>query len=98
MDKRRQTWAPPRGIRLLEFRDRPKQPYAVQWRVAGARKTKTFPTKEAQLGFAKALAGDLKTNGLSALRLNADEARDWRAFRALVGVDTDLTAVAACWA
>lgn len=100
MDKRRQTkaggWEPPRGIRFVTFQDRPK-PYGVQWRSDGKRKTKVFPTREKQIGFAKELSGVTKTHGLAALRLDEGEARDWRAFRAVVGGNTDLQAVAACW-
>lgn len=91
-------WTPPRGIRFVTFPERPDRPYGVQWRVQGQRKTKTFPTKEQQMAFAKSLAGDVKRDGLAALRLNADEAREWRAFRAIVGANTDLALVAECWA
>lgn len=98
MSKRRQTtWEPPRGIRLVLFPHRPDRPHGVQWRLEGRRKTKTFPTREQQIDFAKSLAGDVKRDGLAALRLNPDEVREWRAFRALVGPDADLDAVAACW-
>ncbi len=90
-------WAPPRGIRLIAFAHRPDRPYGVQWRIDGQRKTKTFQTQEKQIEFAKALAGDTKRDGLAALRLNTDEAREWRAFRALIGADANLEAVAACW-
>jgi hypothetical protein len=82
---------------LVQFPQRPDRPHGVQWRVEGRRKTKTFPTREHQITFAKSLAGDLKRDGLAALRLNADEVREWRAFRALIGPDVDLSAVAACW-
>ena len=98
MSKRRQTeWQPPRGIRFVSFPNRPDRPHGVQWRVDGERKTKTFPTREQQIAFAQSLAGDVKRDGLAALRLNPDEVRQWRAFRALIGADTDLAAVAACW-
>jgi integrase len=90
-------WSPPRGIRLVSFPQRPDRPHGVQWRLKGQRKTKTFPTKEAQIAFAKSLAGDVKKDGLAAFRLNSDEVREWRSFRTLVGLDTDLAAVAACW-
>jgi site-specific recombinase XerC len=69
----------------------------VQWRIEGRRKTKTFETVEKQIGFAKTLAGDAKQNGLAAFRLDEGEVREWRAFRAMVGPDADLAAVAACW-
>jgi hypothetical protein len=65
--------------------------------VDGRRKTKTFKTAEKQIDFAKTLAGDVKQNGLAAFRLDEGEAREWRAFRAMVGPDADLAAVAACW-
>eukprot|EP01035_Chromulina_nebulosa_P068835 gene68835-94334_t len=56
MNKPRQTeWAPPRGITFVSFPKRPEQPYGVQWRLDGKRKTKTFPTREAQINFAKSL-------------------------------------------
>jgi len=97
MDKPRQTWSPPRGITLVAFPTRPAQPYGVQWRVDGRRKTKTFPTREKQIDFAKGLAGAAKEDGLAAFRLDGSEAREWRAFRALIGPDADLAAVAACW-
>lgn len=98
MSKPRQTdWQPPRGITLVPFPLRPARPYGVQWRIDGKRKTKTFPTKEKQIDFAKALSGDAKQNGLTAFRLDEGEAREWRAFRAMVGADADLAAVAACW-
>jgi len=97
MSKQRQTrWQPPRGISLVDFPNRPSS-YGVQWRVDGKRKTKTFPTAERQLDFAKALAGDAKRHGVAAYRLDEGEAREWRAFRAMVGEDADLAAVAACW-
>ncbi len=107
MRKRRQTegeaeatgsrWSPPRGITLVSFPGRPNQPYGVQWRLAGKRKTKTFPTVEKQLAFAKGLAADVKQNGVAAYRLDEDEAREWRAFRAMIGPDVSLEAVAQCW-
>lgn len=97
MRKQRQTrWQPPRGITLVQFPHRPS-PYGVQWRIDGRRKTKTFPTAERQLEFARALAGDAKRNGVAAYRLDEQEAREWRAFRATIGEDADLRAVAACW-
>ena len=98
MSKPRQTkWEPPRGISLISFSQRPAQPYGVQWRVDGKRKTKTFKTREKQIEFAKGLAGAHKKDGLAAFRLDEGEAREWRAFRALIGADADLDAVAACW-
>jgi hypothetical protein len=108
MDKPRQTlagvettprvqWEPPRGIVFVEFPNRPKHPYGVQWRVDGKRKTKCFPTKQKQIDFARAMAGDVKRDGLAALRLNTDEAREWRSFRATIGQDADLEAVARHW-
>jgi hypothetical protein len=104
MAKPRQTerpapkdWQPPRGITFLHFPKRPAQPYAVQWRVDGKRKTKTFTTVEKRLQFAQELAGAAKDHGLAALRLGEGEVHEWRAFRAVIGVEADLTAVAACW-
>jgi integrase len=98
MNKPRQTqWSPPRGITLVNFPLRPNKPHGVQWRFNGQRKTKLFPTKEAQILFAKDLAGARKSHGLAAFKLDDSEVREWRAFRAIVGAETDLGAVAACW-
>jgi len=69
----------------------------VQWRVDGKRKTRTFKTPAKQVEFAQSLAGDVKRDGLAALRLNPSEAREWRAFRAMIGTTTDLDAVARHW-
>jgi hypothetical protein len=96
-EKKSKDWQPPRGITLLHFPKRPNQPFAVQWRIDGRRKTKTFATKEKRLQFAQQLAGAGKDHGLAAYRLNEGEAREWRAFRAMIGEGTDLKAVAACW-
>ena len=93
----RKGWTPPRGITLVSFPQRPARPYGVQWRVDGKRKTKTFPTIEKQLDFAKGLADDAKRHGTAAYRLDESEARDWRAFRAMVGEGADLQAIAAVW-
>ena len=93
--KQRETvW--PRGIRLYAVPSRPKRPHAVQWRVDGEAKTKTFKTVEAQETFARSLAGDLKQGGVAALRLDESEAREWRAFRADIG-NAPLASVLACW-
>jgi integrase len=80
----------------VAFPDRPAT-HGVQWRIDGKRKTKVFPTRERQIAFAKELAGEAKTHGLANLRLDEDETRDWRAFRATIGDDADLQSVAACW-
>jgi hypothetical protein len=90
-------WQPPRGIRLFDLPNRPDAPKAVQWRVDGKRKTKTFATAEKQIEFARELAGAAKDHGLDAFRLNPDEAREWRAFRAELGADVPLASVLACW-
>ena len=87
----------PRGIRLILRTDRPRQ-FAIQWRVDGQRKTKAFKTREEQVIFARELAGGVKRDGLSAYRLNHNEAREWRAFRATIGAETNLDHVASCWA
>jgi site-specific recombinase XerD len=89
-------WSPPRGITFVSFPKRPEQPYGVQWRLAGKRKTKTFPSREAQTNFAKSLAGDLKRDGLAALRLDPEEARQWRHFRAEIG-EANLDDVLRVW-
>jgi site-specific recombinase XerD len=80
----------------VEFLARPNRQYGVQWRIDRKRKTKTFPTREAQLNFAKSLAGDLKRDGLAALRLNPEEARQWRHFRAELG-EANLDDVLRVW-
>lgn len=89
-------WTPPRGIRLIELANCPLSPFAVQWRVDGKRKTKTFPTKEARETFASTLARDVKLHGVTAYRLNEDEARAWRSFVARVG-DANLEDIANHW-
>lgn len=94
--KRQAPWEPPRGITFVEFSARPQRPYGVQWRIEGKRKTKTFPTREKQIDFAKSLAGDAKRDGLAAFRLNTDEARQWRQFRADIG-DANLEEVVRVW-
>ena len=100
MHKQRQTkaweWRPPRGIRFVTFSNRPAS-HGVQWRVDSKRKTKFFTTRERQIAFAKELAGEAKNHGLANLRLDEHETRDWRAFRAMIGDDADLKAVANCW-
>ena len=90
-------WQPPRGIRLLEMPGCPNQPFGVQWRQDGRRKTKSFRSAEAQVGFAKALAADARNIGTAAFRLDESEAREWRAFVAQLGQDASLPAVLACW-
>ncbi len=86
----------PRGIRLIGRPDRPSK-FGVQWRVGGQRKTKVFETREDQVVFARQLAGGVKRDGLMAYRLNEDETRQWRAFRATIGPSANLDDVARCW-
>ena len=86
----------PRGIRLIDRPDRPSK-FGVQWRVDGQRKTKVFETREDQVVFARQLAGGVKRDGLMAYRLNEDETRQWRAFRATIGPSANLDDVARCW-
>jgi hypothetical protein len=99
-DSKRQTpadgWTPPRGIRIIEIPGRPL-PWGCQWRVTGQRKTKSFASRSKAETFARSLAGEVKREGVAAYRLNEDEAREWRAFRATIGEGTDLRAVAAHW-
>ncbi|HEY1122709.1 MAG TPA: hypothetical protein VGE67_13955 [Haloferula sp.] len=95
-EAKNKRWEPPRGIRFIDFEDRPSQPYGVQWRVEKKRKTKTFATREAQITFAKALAGAAKREGLAAFKLDPDETKAWRAFRADIG-DASLEDVLRCW-
>ncbi len=102
-NRKRQTaanagkWIPPRGIRLFDLSDRPKFPKAVQWRIDGRRRTKSFATVEEQVAFARDLAGAAEEHGAAAFRLNPDEAREWRAFRAQLGSGVALESVLACW-
>ncbi|MSU65313.1 MAG: hypothetical protein EXS38_04250 [Opitutus sp.] len=79
------------------FSNRPANPYGVQWRLDGKRKTKSIATREKQIAFAKALAGDAKRDGLAAFRLDESAAREWRAFRAQIGADANLDEVARHW-
>lgn len=74
--KKTRKWVPPRGIRLFAIPNRPENPFGVQWRVDGKAKTKTFATKEAQVEFAKSLAGDVREVGVAAFRLDESEARE----------------------
>lgn len=95
-EKKGKRWTPPRGIRLIDIPQRPQRPYGVQYRVDGQRRTKTFETREEQVKFAQTLAGDVRRDGVAALRLNPDEAREWRAFRAELG-NADLAEVLRVW-
>lgn len=95
-NQRQPNFKLPRGILLLYRENRPS-PHMVQYRVNGERRFKAHATKEEAVQFAKNLAGNLKRDGLAAYRLDADEARAWRAFRAEIGEDADLKAVAAIW-
>jgi site-specific recombinase XerD len=88
-------FVPPRGIRLVTLANRPR-PYGVSWRVEGRQKWKSFRTVEAQIQFARGMAGELRAGGVAALRLDPDEARAWRAFRADLG-NASLADVLACW-
>lgn len=89
----------PRGIWYVHEPAR-RLPYGVRWSVGkGAERRKLsrfFSSKTDQQKFARDLAGDLRQNGIDALRLNTDEARDWRAFKARIG-DASLEDVAGCW-
>lgn len=91
------AWRPPRGIKLFTLKNRPRRPFAVQWRSSGKRKTQTFSSASAQLEFAKDLAGAASEHGLAAYQMNPGEARDWRAFRARLGEGVTLDAVLKCW-
>jgi hypothetical protein len=98
----KRQWEPPRGVRLLEFPDRPAMPYGVQWRAIDAQtgerapKTKSFPTRELQLEFAKEKARDLQRFGTEAPRLDSDEAQGWRTFTAEIN-GAKLADVLLCW-
>jgi site-specific recombinase XerC len=85
----------PRGIRVFTEPHR-DLPHACQWRVDRKRKTKFFETAEARDEFAGSLRGEVKSDGLAALRLDPVEARLWRAFRHQIG-SASLDDVAACW-
>lgn len=91
------NWRPPRGIRLIALPNRPKKPFAVQWRVNKRPKTKSFSTQARQIAFAKELAGGAAEHWVAAYRLDESESREWRAFRAEVGQDVPLDSVLACW-
>jgi integrase len=93
---RRQGWEPPRGIRLITRADRPERRFAVQWVFDGQRRTKAFALKTEQLAFAKSLAGQVKSVGITAYQLSPAEAREWRAFKAMVAPAT-LDEVYACF-
>lgn len=88
---------PPRGIRLFDLPERATNPKAVQWRIDGKRKTKTFRTAEEQTEFAKQLAGSVREHGAGVLRLEPSEALEWRAFKARLGPGATLDDVLACW-
>ena len=90
-------WTPPRGVRLIDQPTCLERTFAVQWIVEGRRKTKGFTTAEAQVSFAKGLAGDIKAHGSSTSRLDELEISEWRAFRQAVGHDVALTEVAEVW-
>jgi len=90
-------WEPPRGIRLIELPNCPNKRFGVQWRVDGKRKTKAFATAEARLTYTKALASERASLGTDTLRLDDAEAREWRTFRAQIGPDVPLSAVAEVW-
>lgn len=58
---------------------------------------KFFATVAQRDRFAFGLAGDAKESGMAAFRLNPDEAREWRAFKAEIGAEVPLDAVRDCW-
>ena len=86
----------PRGVRVFTEKNR-RHSFACQWRVDGKRKTKFFEKMGARDKWALGLAGDTKEMGAAAGRLDASEARKWRAFRLEIGDDAPLDAVVACW-
>lgn len=90
-------WKPRRGIRLFKRPTERKSSFGVMWRVDGARRVKFFETEKDQIGFAKDLQGGVESHGLQALRLDTDEANEWRTFRAQIGTDIPLDDVVACW-
>ncbi len=89
-------WVPPRGIRFIPLPAAPLKPFGVQWWIEGRRKTKGFPSLEARETFARSLAGDVKSIGVAAYRLNESEAKAWRAFTAQID-GTPLDDVLRCW-
>ena len=95
-NQRQPALRPPRGIRLIDRPNRPSK-FGVQWRVDGQRKTKVFETREDQIAFARQLAGGVKRDGMMAYRVNEDETRQWRAFRATIGPSANLNDIARCW-
>jgi site-specific recombinase XerC len=96
--KRQKTteFQPPRGIVYFLRPKCPARAFAVQWRVEGVRREKGFRTKADRETFARSLAGDVKSIGVSAYRLDESEARAWRAFVAEVS-PASLSEVAAHW-
>ena len=103
VEQKGKQWKPPRGIRYLDLATLcPLSPHGLQWRIKNQqsgkihRKTKTFTTKELREEFARSLAGDVKQHGVAAYRLNEDETRQWRSFRAQVG-DANLEDVVRVW-
>lgn len=90
-------FAPPRGVRLYAIPARPNRPFGVQWAVDGRTKTKTFSSEDDQLAFARELTAGAQEIGLDAYRLDPAEAREWRAFRARIGPQIPLDAIAVCW-
>lgn len=93
----RNNWKPPRGIRFFDQPQCPELPFGVQWRVDGKKPKKGFPTREKREAFARALVGSVKRDGVSAYRLDENEARAWRAFRLEVGEGADLAEIARHW-
>jgi len=94
--KRKQSYNPPRGIRLITVENRPS-PYLVQWILENKRRFKAFKTIADQINFAKSLATNVKEIGTDALRLDVEESRQWRAFKAELGADVAISDVLACW-
>lgn len=72
-------WQPPQGIRYYERAGRPN-PYLLQWRVDGKRKTLAFKTEAGREGYAKDLASKIMDHGQVMLNFDPNKWRVWLAF------------------
>lgn len=86
----------PRGVRVYDRTDGRNLPFACQWWIAGARKTKCFKTQRARDRFAAKLGKDIEQSGRDAGRISPAEIRVNAAWPAAFPGAT-LDAVLACW-
>ncbi len=73
-------WQPPRGVRFFERNDRP-QPFFLQWRVEGQRKTLSFPDAAARELYARELVEQRGTHGTALFTFDPNEWRTWQTFK-----------------